>query len=41
MTDTPILPMGYSAVPAGKVATVVTCLEMRARPAPRALNAGT
>lgn len=41
MTDTPILPMGYSAVPAGKVATVVTCLEMRARPAPRAVNAGT
>ena len=30
------LPDGYSDVPAGKIAAVVTCLEMRARPALRA-----
>lgn len=30
------LPTGYSAVPPGHLATVVTSLEMRARPAPRA-----
>lgn len=28
----PPLPMGYSAVPAGKLANAVTCLEMCARP---------
>jgi GNAT superfamily N-acetyltransferase len=31
-----ILPDGYSDVPAGKVAAIVTHLEMTARPAPRA-----
>lgn len=31
----PTLPMGYSAVPAGKLANAVTCLEMREKPAPR------
>lgn len=41
MNDIPMLPMGYSAVPAGKVATVVTCLEMHARPAPRTVHAGS
>lgn len=41
MNDIPVLPMGFSAVPAGKVATVVTCLEMHARPAPRDLRAGS
>ncbi|MDB5361483.1 MAG: N-acetyltransferase [Rhodospirillales bacterium] len=30
-----ILPDGYADVPAGKIATVVTSLEMTARPAPR------
>lgn len=30
--DIPVLPLGYSLVPAGKVATLVTCLEMRAPP---------
>ena len=30
-----ILPDGYSDVPAGKIAAVVTHLEMTARPAPR------
>ena len=30
-----MLPMGYSDVPDGKLATVVTCLEMTAKPAPR------
>ncbi|MGD9476404.1 GNAT family N-acetyltransferase [Shinella sp. G-2] len=30
-----MLPDGYSDVPAGKLAAVVTCLEMRAAPAPR------
>ncbi len=29
-----LLPDGYSDVPAGKIASVVTCLEMRAPPAP-------
>jgi GNAT superfamily N-acetyltransferase len=29
------LPDGYSDVPAGKIASVVTCLEMRSRPSPR------
>ncbi len=33
--DIPVLPLGYSLVPAGKVATVVTCLEMRAPPPAR------
>lgn len=32
----PILPNGYSAVPPGHVAAVVTCLEMRQRPEMRA-----
>lgn len=31
------LPVGYSAVPPGHVATVVTSLEMRSRPAPPAV----
>ncbi|MGE7370933.1 GNAT family N-acetyltransferase [Neorhizobium sp. NPDC001467] len=31
-TDNPILPLGYSDMPAGTIATVVTCLEMRERP---------
>ncbi len=31
-TENPPLPSGYSAVPAGKIATVVTCLEMLAPP---------
>ena len=31
-----MLPDGYSDVPAGKLAAVVTCLEMRTPPAPRA-----
>jgi len=31
-----MLPDGYSDVPAGKLAAVVTCLEMRAPPSPRA-----
>ncbi|MFP5076667.1 GNAT family N-acetyltransferase [Rhizobium sp. YIM 134829] len=31
-TTNPMLPPGYSAVPPGMIATVVTCLEMRARP---------
>jgi GNAT superfamily N-acetyltransferase len=35
-----ILPDGYSDVPAGKVAAVVTHLEMTARPAPRPDPAG-
>ncbi|MFN7010878.1 MAG: GNAT family N-acetyltransferase [Allorhizobium sp.] len=34
-TVNPPLPDGYSAVPAGKIANVVTCLEMRARPPAR------
>ncbi len=29
----PVLPMGYSLVPKGKLANAVTCLEMRAKPA--------
>jgi GNAT superfamily N-acetyltransferase len=32
----PALPMGYSAVPKGKLANVVTCLEMVERPVPTA-----
>jgi GNAT superfamily N-acetyltransferase len=32
---TPILSSGYSAVPPGMLANVVTCLEMRERPRPR------
>ena len=35
-----ILPDGYSDVPAGKIAAVVTHLEMTARPAPRPDPAG-
>ena len=35
-----ILPDGYSDVPAGKVAAIVTHLEMTARPAPRPDPAG-
>jgi GNAT superfamily N-acetyltransferase len=34
MTETP-LPKGYHVLPAGQLANVVTCLEMRARPALR------
>ncbi len=34
-TVNPSLPDGYSAVPAGKIANVVTCLEMRERPPAR------
>jgi GNAT superfamily N-acetyltransferase len=34
-TENPILPSGYSPVAPGKVATVVTCLEMREAPALR------
>lgn len=30
----PVLPMGYSPIPPGRLATVVTCLEMRVRPGP-------
>jgi GNAT superfamily N-acetyltransferase len=36
-----ILPDGYSDVPAGKIAAVVTHLEMTARPAPRSDPAGS
>ena len=36
-----ILPDGYSDVPAGKIAAIVTHLEMTARPAPRPDPAGT
>lgn len=32
-TENPPLPFGYSAVPPGKLATVVTCLQMLAPPA--------
>jgi GNAT superfamily N-acetyltransferase len=32
MKTNPPLPMGYSPLPAGKLANVVTCLEMRERP---------
>ena len=35
-----ILPDGYSDVPAGKIAAIVTHLEMTARPAPRPDPAG-
>src|SRR3954453_24119864 len=35
-----ILPDGYSDVPAGKIAAIVTHLEMTARPAPRPDLAG-
>ncbi len=31
----PPLPMGYSSVPAGKLATVVTCLSMEGKPQPK------
>lgn len=31
-TDNPTLPQGYSALPPGTIANVVTCLEMRERP---------
>ncbi len=34
-----LLPDGYSEVPPGKIAAVVTCLEMRAPPAPRPAHA--
>ncbi len=30
-TDNPVLPLGYSDMPPGTIATVVTCLEMRER----------
>jgi GNAT superfamily N-acetyltransferase len=32
MDNNPPLPMGYSPLPQGKIANVVTCLEMRERP---------
>lgn len=32
-TETPSLPLGYVSVPPGRIATVVTCLEMHAAPA--------
>lgn len=35
----PPLPLGYSPIKPGQVANVVTCLEMLAPPAPRALRA--
>jgi GNAT superfamily N-acetyltransferase len=35
MTDTPALPVGYSAVPPGHLASVVTYLEMTSRPTSR------
>jgi GNAT superfamily N-acetyltransferase len=38
--QTPNLPIGYSAVPPGKIATVVTCLEMLAPPVPSGAAAG-
>lgn len=38
-TVTPLLPLGYSRLPAGTIATVVTSLEMRARPPERAAPA--
>jgi GNAT superfamily N-acetyltransferase len=34
-SSNPVLPVGYSAVPAGHVAAVVTSLEMTSRPPPR------
>lgn len=34
MSTAPVLPLGYSDVPPGHLANVVTCLEMRARPEP-------
>lgn len=34
-TENPPLPAGYFDVPANMLATIVTCLEMRSRPAPR------
>ncbi|AYD01334.1 GNAT family N-acetyltransferase [Neorhizobium sp. NCHU2750] len=34
-TDNPALPFGYSPVPAGKLANMVTCLDMSARPPAR------
>lgn len=36
-TSNPTLPFGYSPVPAGKLANMVTCLEMFGRPAARPL----
>lgn len=36
MTDASVLPPGYSAVPPGQLANVVTCLEMLKRPEARA-----
>jgi GNAT superfamily N-acetyltransferase len=35
MQGSSALPTGYSEVPAGRIASVVTCLEMRERPPPR------
>lgn len=37
--DKPELPLGYSVLPQGCIATVVTCLEMLAKPAPRPVPA--
>lgn len=34
-TSNPALPAGYSPLPAGTIANVVTCLEMTRRPGPR------
>lgn len=36
LADNPPLPDGYSPVTAGQLATVVTCLEMTEKPAPKA-----
>lgn len=35
-TENPPLPLGYSPLPPGTIANVVTCLEMRERPQPQA-----
>jgi len=39
MRDRPTLADGYFAVPPGKIASVVTCLDMVARPVPAAVGA--
>ncbi|WP_374652335.1 GNAT family N-acetyltransferase [Dongia sp.] len=36
----PVLPLGYSPLAPGQIANVVTCLEMRGPPAPRAARPG-
>lgn len=37
-TDNSPLPLGYSALPPGTIANVVTCLEMRAKPDTRSVH---